>query len=262
MKAAINVWTWGTQSPAQFEQGVKEVADIGYHYVENLIGIGDLYEDAKALDEMLARYGVQMICGYFHLTRDWESDLERAKRGVRFLAQHGVGLMNIQAAPRPELGPTPSDLATTVERIDALCGLAQAEGIVPCLHAHYGTMIEQADDLAYVTDRLPPARLWLTLDTAHTVLGGMDPVETATRYASRIGFVHAKDISTVRAPGAHWAAAFRELGRGVVDLPGVVQVLQHAGYEGYLCVELDMPRVSGYKSAAISHAYLRDEFGL
>ena len=38
--------------------------------------------------------------------------------------------------------------------------------------------------------------------------------------------------------------------------------LAQAGFDGVLCVELDNPRICGYKSAAISRQYLHDELGL
>ena len=263
MRAGINVWTWGTNSKEQFEQGVKEVADIGYRSVENLIGIGDLYEDSPDdFDTLMARYGVEFACGYFHLTGDFESDLVRAKRGVRFLQRHGAHLMNLQAGPRPEGGPSQEDLEATVKQAGAICELAHEHGVIPCLHPHYNTMVERADELAFVTDRLDPSLLSLGLDTAHTVLGGMDPVATFTKYAARVAYVHAKDITAGRNPGEQWFSGFRELGRGVVDFAGVVKALAGVGYDGVLCVELDRPRVCGYKSAAISRQYLRDELGL
>jgi inosose dehydratase len=263
VRAGINIWTWGTNSKEQFEQGVKEVADIGYRAIENLIGIGDLYKDSPDdFDALMARYSVEFVCGYFHLTGDFESDLVRAKRGVRFLQRHGAHIMNIQAGPRPEEGPSREDLETTVEQVRVLCGLAHEHGVTPCLHPHYNTIVERADELAFVTDRLNPSALSLALDTAHTVLGGMDPVATFVQYATRVAYVHMKDITSQQNPGEQWFRAFRELGRGMVDFAGAVKALADVGFDGVLCVELDRPRVCGYKSAAISRQYLRDELGL
>ena len=71
-----------------------------------------------------------------------------------------------------------------------------------------------------------------------------------------------KDIVPVRDPSAPWWSGFRELGRGTVNFPAIVDVLGRAGFDGVLCVELDSPRICGYKSAAISRQYLRDELGL
>ena len=263
MKAGINVWTWGTQSKAQFEQALREVSDLGYQAVENIGSIGDLYEDSpEEFDALLARYDVEFVCGYLHLTGDDVADDARAGRCVRFLQRHGARVMNIQAAGRPQGGPTQADLEETASRVARISQWAREADLIPCLHPHYNTIIERENELAYMMEKLAPGLLSLTLDTAHTVLGGMDPVATFTRYAERVRYVHMKDIAPVRDTSTPWWSNFRELGRGTVDFPAVVNVLKAVGFDGVLCVELDQPRICGYKSAAISRQYLRDELGV
>ena len=51
---------------------------------------------------------------------------------------------------------------------------------------------------------------------------------------------------------------FRALGHGTVNFPEVKAALEEAGYDGYLCVELDRPEVSNYHSAEVSRTYLKD----
>jgi inosose dehydratase len=51
---------------------------------------------------------------------------------------------------------------------------------------------------------------------------------------------------------------FAELGEGCVDLPGMVQVLQEAGFAGWLIVETDVTqKATPLESAIISRKYLR-----
>ena len=113
-----------------------------------------------------------------------------------------------------------------------------------------------------MAENTDPEFVFLTIDTAHTVLGGMDPVETVEKYAGRVRYMHMKDILPVEDPSVPWYSGFRELGRGIVNFPKIVSILGKAGFDGVLCVELDRPRVCGYRSAAISRQYLRDELGL
>jgi inosose dehydratase len=263
MKAGINVWTWGTKSKEAFEQALKEVADIGYPAVENIGTIVTLYEDdPDEFDALMETYGVEFACAYHHLTGDWEKDLAMAKRVLAFLERCGTKIMNLQAGPRPKGGTTDKELSGDAEKASQIGELARQHGVTVCLHPHYGTNVEQADELAYMMEQLDPASVSLTIDTAHTVLGGMDPVETVTQYADRIRYMHMKDILPSVDPDLPWWSGFRELGRGTIDLPGVVNVLKDAGFSGVLCVELDRPRICGYKSAALSRAYIREELGL
>lgn len=263
MKAGINVWTWGTRSKDAFEQALREVSDLDYPAVENIGTIVTLYEeDPGEFDALMARYGVEFACAYHHLTGDWDKDLAMAKRVLAFLERCGTRIMNLQAGPRPEGGTTEVELASDADRALQIGQLARQHGVTVCLHPHFGTNVERADELAYMMTHLDPALVSLTIDTAHTVLGGMDPIETVTQYADRIRYMHMKDILPSVDPDLPWWSGFRELGRGTVDLIGVVEVLKGTGFEGVLCVELDRPRVCGYKSAAISRQYLREELGL
>jgi inosose dehydratase len=263
MKAGINVWTWGYKEKAAFEQALAEVGDLRYEAVENISAIAELYEgEPQAFRDLLAAHDLEFTCAYHHFSGDYEADVARAERYLTFMQRVGGSIMNLQGARRPDGGPTDQDLATTARYAARIGELARAVGVTLCLHPHYGTMVERAEELAYMMDNVPRELLMLTLDTAHTVLGGMDPVATFTRYADRVRYVHMKDIIPVTDPQAPWWSGFRELGRGIVNFPAIVSILQMAGFEGVLCVEMDRPRVCGYKSAAISRQYLRDEFGL
>lgn len=263
MRAGINVWTWGITSREQFEQGVKEVSDIGYRAVENIASIADLYaDDPSAFDAMLAKYGVEFVCGYFHLSGNFDTDYANAERYLRFLQGRGPKVMNLQAGPRKPEGVDEATLAATVEQATKLGKLANSFGMRFCLHPHYATNVERRNELDYVMQNVPEAVLGLTIDTAHAVLGGMDPVELARVYGKRVGYMHVKDIQPITPAGAPWYDGFREIGRGVINFVAVAQELKAAGYDGVLCVELDRPRVSGYKSAAISYGYLKEELGL
>jgi inosose dehydratase len=263
MKAGINVWTWGFESKAPFEQALKEMGDLGYQAVENISSIAALYDDdPDGFKALMASHALEFACAYHHFSGDYEADLTKAERCLEFLQRVGASVMNLQAASRPDGGPTEDDLAETARQAARLGQVARRHNVTLCLHPHYGTIVERADELAYMMEHVDPELMSLTLDTAHTVLGGMDPVSTFRQYATRVRYVHMKDILPVDDPEAPWWSGFRELGRGVVNFPAAVKILEDAGFDGVLCVDLDAPRVCGYKSAAISRQYMRDELGL
>jgi len=93
-------------------------------------------------------------------------------------------------------------------------------------------------------------------------------VQFCRDYADSILTVHIKDIDPdVLAEGVEkgWDygafsdhGIFAELGRGMVDLPGVVEVLKGAGFDGWLIVETDETQLgSPLESAMVSRKYLR-----
>jgi inosose dehydratase len=263
VKAGINVWTWGFDNREVFEQALREVGDLQYEAVENIGSIAEVYEDdPQSFRDVVQSHGLEFACAYHHFSGDCESDVARAERFLGFLAQVGGSIMNLQAAARPAGGPSDADLATTARYAVQIGELARTKEITLCLHPHYGTIVERAEELAYMMDQVSPDLMSLTLDTAHTVLGGMDPVATFEQYAWRVRYVHVKDIVPIGDRDAPWWSGFRELGRGIVNFPAIADILGGAGFDGVLCVELDRPRVCGYKSAAISREYLREELGI
>ena len=68
-------------------------------------------------------------------------------------------------------------------------------------------------------------------DTGHLQAAGGDPVELVRTYRGRIDYVHIKDLDE--------SGGFVPLGRGVLDVAGVLGVLRDTGYDGWLTVETD-----------------------
>ena len=81
-----------------------------------------------------------------------------------------------------------------------------------------------------------PNYAYLLLDVAHYVQGGGDPVAAIHKCSKRILFMHFKDVKNAdNANGYEWV----ELGRGRVDLPGVISALHEVHFRGWGVVELD-----------------------
>ena len=57
------------------------------------------------------------------------------------------------------------------------------------------------------------------------------PAQLVRDYRDRIPYIHLKDIDA--------QGAFVPLGDGVLDIPGVVDVLRETGYDGWITVETD-----------------------
>ncbi|GAA3445453.1 sugar phosphate isomerase/epimerase family protein [Planomonospora venezuelensis] len=131
-------------------------------------------------------------------------------------------------------------------RIQRAADRCRQAGLEPVFHHHLGTLVETPEEVERVLDLTDVS---LCLDTGHLWLAGGDPVAAARRWGGRIGQLHLKDadrevLDRVRRAGGDLAAAvaagaFTPLGRGDVDLPGVLREL--GGYEGWLVVEQDAP---------------------
>ena len=107
-------------------------------------------------------------------------------------------------------------------------------------------MVESPAELDKIMSR---SKINFCPDIAHLAAGGADPCRAVRKYAHRIKYVHLKDY--VADP-----FAFLPLGKGDVDIAGVVAVLDDNGYDGWITIELDIYDGPALEGAEISKAYL------
>ena len=135
---------------------------------------------------------------------------------------------------------------TLCSNLDRLAVRAQERGVRACLHPHVGTMVETRDDVYRLLDG---ARLPLCLDTGHLFVGGTDPAVLAREVPERVAHTHLKDVDAGLAESvregrrtyteAVRAGMYRPLGRGDVDIAGIVRTLETHGYQGWYVMEQD-----------------------
>ena len=135
-------------------------------------------------------------------------------------------------------------------------GLARAvghcrdRGYEPTFHPETGTYVEAPWEIEEVLDR---SDIGLCLETGHMMLGGGDPVAMLRDWGERVNHVHLKDavrsvMAGIVADGAPvteiWSReAFCALGRGDLDVAGILDALAGIGFGGWLVVEQDiLPR--------------------
>lgn len=99
------------------------------------------------------------------------------------------------------------------------------------LEPHLGNVLEQPADFAAVLAACPDERLGVCVDTGHFHAAGVDMPAFIRQFAGRIHSVHLKDHIGSRSVG---------IGRGEIDLTGVLAALQAVGYSGGLTVELEV----------------------
>lgn len=276
MKVAYTGWTWINNMEKEaakrlLEQSFRECKFLGYDLVENFAFIRDYYvDDPQELVQLTKDCGVELVNLYGHFNFDVEKSLETGKKQIDFLAAIGGKWYNCQNGGFGDDGP--SERPTNTEMVDTMCQIvnelgayALERGVQLCFHPHYGTCVFSQSDIDYFAEHTNPECVFFCLDTAHTTLAGMDPVELIRQYGSRIAYMHLKDVDTYalsKAEGPAKMGSFRALGHGTVNFPAVKAALEEVGYDGVLCVELDRPEVCNFHSAEVSRIYLRDVLGL
>ena len=229
-----------------------EMAALGLKATE-LGPDGYLPADPAELRELLHRHRLELVAAFVPVVLhhdDRGAGLEGVRRQAATLAALEAGQMLF--APVVDLAWTlPSgldergwqNLATGLEEAG---GSAAEAGLDWSVHPHLGSLVETADDIGTL-DSLTSVN-WC-FDTAHLMIGGVDPVGFAREHADRITHVHLKDVDASRIDVlatrqmTHLEAAeqgvFLPLGEGDASVGEVIRILTEAGYDGWMVLEQD-----------------------
>ncbi|MBX6765737.1 MAG: TIM barrel protein, partial [Actinomadura rubrobrunea] len=160
---------------------------------------------------------------------------------------------------------------TLLDNLRRAAAHAADRGHRAVLHPHVGTVVERGDEVDRVLDGTDVP---LCLDTGHLLIGGADPLALARAAADRVAHVHLKDVDArlaelVRDGSVAYTEAvrqgiYRPLGRGDVDVRGIVDALETSGYRGWYVLEQDTvlaaeppPGAGPRDDVAASISYLR-----
>jgi inosose dehydratase len=155
-----------------------------------------------------------------------------------------------RSAAQPALGLDRDGWRRFAEGLARVTGRCRDRGYEPTFHPETGTYVEAPWEIEEVLDR---SDIGLCLETGHMMLGGGDPVAMLRDWGERVNHVHLKDavrsvMAGIVADGAPvteiWSReAFCALGRGDLDVAGILDGLHGIAFGGWLVVEQDiLPR--------------------
>lgn len=269
-------WKWGI-SPINWVN--EDVLELGDHYTcEQLLddferlgfkgteNCRKFPKDPAELKEKLEAKGLQ-------LTSQWKGvlfsdpsrraeELAAYRRHVEFL--HAMGSRHVVTC---ELGGSiigdparPAGVREVVpltgEQWDHMvAGLHEAGdicreyGMKLVYHYHVGTAVEKPEEIARLMAATDPERVHLLYDTGHAYYGGADPMAILTAYATRIPYIHFKDVrGPVLKRAREEAIPFQQSvvegvftvpGDGAIDFRPIVAKLRELRYEGWIILEAE-----------------------
>ncbi|WP_124054317.1 sugar phosphate isomerase/epimerase family protein [Arcanobacterium ihumii] len=242
---------WGYQmSP---DRVLKEMKEIGLTATE-FGPQGWLPTEPEARAQAVSKFGLEPVGSFFlAVMHDPNVDpIPAVKKELEAFAAAGGSYLILAADSgqdgydaRPVLDEEGwKTLFTNLDRITAVCA---ENGVIACVHPHWGTMIQNLDEVERVLDN---STVGLCLDTGHLACGGADVVALVEKYADRVDIVHAKDIhkdmTDKLLPGEIvWgegvkAGMFAPIGEGDIDFQKIVTLLDEAGFDGYYVLEQDI----------------------
>ena len=186
------------------------------------------------------------------LDREGNAELiERMASFARdFLAPCGCDHWKTNMGSRPEGGPSEDQLKRLAGTLNAIGQRTIGYGVRLAPHPHIWGPMEREHEVRKVIELTDPRYVWLTTDTGHLTLGGMDAVKIISDYFSRIAEVHLKDTfprfrgnkATPTREEFRKASVYHDLGSGGVEFPAVLKVLRDRNFKGWVVLDLDAPR--------------------
>jgi inosose dehydratase len=248
---------WGAMLPTP--RVLSEMAGLGFTATE-LGAPGFLPTSPQGVKDELSDFGMSLLGGFTPVVLHDKAAREATLAGARATAKlfQEAGATKFISAVVTDMDWSYPEALSTEERkhmaemfglIDEICA---EHGLEQVLHPHVQTLVETRDDIHRVLDSCD---VNFCLDTGHMAFGGQDPVEFAKDAMDRVGHVHLKDIRLdmvepvlrreVTLMAATQAGIFTPLGQGDVDIMGVVQTLENAGYQGWYVIEQDTALTDG-----------------
>jgi len=184
---------------------------------------------AKVKEASLVLYGAGVI--YMNS----EAEVNRAFEYARL-----AGMTTIVGAPKPKL-------------LELVNKKVQQYDIKLAIHNHGpGDKDYPTPESAYEKIKELDQRIGLCIDIGHTQRAGVDPSESAERFADRLLDVHIKDVSAAKPQGQTV-----EIGRGVIDIPKFVRTLLKLRYAGVASFEYEKDASDPLPGLAESVGYVR-----
>jgi len=105
---------------------------------------------------------------------------------------------------------------------------------------------------AYAAIKSRDQRLGLCIDIGHTTRTGTDPVQACRECRDRLYDMHVKDLLVKTEKESQ-----TEVGRGVIDFPGLFRTLIEIGYQGQVGLEYEINAKDPMPGMTESMAYMR-----
>ncbi len=231
------MFTVRDEAERDFTGALKKVASIGYKGIEFA---GYYGMQAQELRKVLEDLGLQAVNSHVpleNLAKDVNKEIEYAK----LLGMEAITVPYLSEAYRMDA----SAFLKTSKLIAGLDECCSKAGMQLCYHNHDFEFNRIGTEFILDIFLKESKGLKLELDTFWTSYAGVDTVEYMERQASRLQFMHLKDMIKAEKP------VFAEVGEGCLDIGSFIEKASEIGVR-WAFVEQDVCRRPSLESAETS----------
>jgi inosose dehydratase len=272
------------------EEGIKLAAKFGFHGIEPWANELQKYlsQPPEVFKKVLDESGISISSvasggEYFDTTR-LQATLDNNAANAKFASYFGVTALKANLGRRP--GPENLSAANgkiLAKNLNEVGKRTMEHGVKFAFHPHAWTIVERKAEVDMILEMTDPKFVFVTLDTCHASVGGIEPVAFTRANDSRIAHFHFKDTLPVWSAGKGWAGPapskeeeqamaaklglpkspdpiYQRLGTGGVDFPGLIALLRERNYAQWISLDfnyVDMtPGVTIEQDMAAHRKYL------
>jgi sugar phosphate isomerase/epimerase len=261
----VVVKAWG----GNIDEGVNETGRMGFQGIEPFRQhIMQYLNDPQAFRRKLDEAGIKMLScsnGGRNMSTNFIDSAavsQTIKDHVAF-ARDFILPISGPTAFKFNMGRRPADNLMTDDYLKVLAdtlneiGRQTIEfGIKTAPHPHIWGPMEREHEVRRTLELTDPRYVFITADTAHLTLGGMDPLRIMNEYFPRIAEIHYKDcdpkyVGNTQTPTQKMHAEkslYLDLGAGGVDLPAIHKLVLERNYKGWISLDYDAPRVEEHQT--------------
>ena len=256
------------------ETGVKMAARFGFHGIEPWANELQSYlkQSPEAFKRVLDESGIGISSvasgGEYFDTAKLPATLDNNGSNAKFAAYFGVTALKANLGRRPSLDNlSVANAKILAGNLNEVGKRTLEHGVKFAFHPHAWTIVERKAEVEMILEMTDPKLVFVTLDTCHASVGGIEPVQFVRDHYPRIAHFHFKDTLPVWSAGKGWKgpapskeeeaamakklglpptpdAIYQRLGTGGVDFPGLMREIRQRNYTGWISLDfnyVDMP---------------------
>ncbi|HYJ35672.1 MAG TPA: TIM barrel protein, partial [Rhizomicrobium sp.] len=203
---AYSAISWGTNIEEAIKvgqrlkmPGIEPFRQNVVNYLDKPLALKKLMDDAGLQMATCSNGGGPDFSGNFYDPRQTPKTIaDHIKFARDFIKPFGYcNHFKMNNGPRPAGYDVSDDqIKVCADALNAIGKETIKFGIRLAPHPHVGSLIQNEHETRKLMELTDPRYVWLTTDTSHLTLGGMDPVVIIKDYWPRIAEIHYKDAPT------------------------------------------------------------------